>query len=330
MLAALSAAAAQAPVVGDIDFYGLHKTAPERILAALGLKSGAPLPPSKGEMEDALEKLPNVVLARVEAVCCEGPRAVLFIGLEERGAPHAAFRSPPAGDLALPQDLVDSYREFLNAVERAAGRQNAAEDLTAGHAMMADPAARALQARFVGFAAANLPLLRDVLRGAAEGEQRAMAAAVIGYAPRKAEIVDDLQYALQDPDESVRANAIRSLKAMAVLASRQPRLGIGISPTWLIELLHSIVLSDRVEAVDALLMLTDGGAPEVLEQLRERATGPLEEMARWKTQRYALPPFLLLGRLAGIPDSQLQQGWQSGDREAIIRKALAAPAKKRG
>src|SRR3954449_8941063 len=69
---------AQAPTVGAIDFYGLRSVSAERILAAARLKTGDPIPPSKGELEDRIAELPGVVLARVEAVCCEGPQAILF------------------------------------------------------------------------------------------------------------------------------------------------------------------------------------------------------------------------------------------------------------
>ena len=48
-------------------------------------------------------------------------------------------------------------------------------------------------------------------------------------------------------------------------------------------------------------------------------------MARWKTLRYALPSFLLLGRTAGIPEQELQDQWQKGDRETAIEKATASP-----
>ena len=326
VLASVSLAAAQPHnlvSVGDINFYGLRKVTAEHILSATGLKTGAPLPPSKGDLEDAIEKIPGVVMARVEAVCCEGAHASLFIGIEERGAPHATFRSEPAGNDTLPDSLVDSYRQFLIAVERAAGRGNAAEDLTVGHSLMADPTARAFQEQFATFAATHVELLRNVLRNGSDPEQRAVAATVIGYVADKKQIVDDLQYAMQDPAETVRANATRSLVAIAVLAAKLPDLGIRISPTWFIELLNSVVLSDRFESAKALLTLTDRPNPSALQQVRERALPALAEMARWKTARYALPAFLLLGRVAGVPETQVQHAWEKQDREAVIGKALA-------
>jgi hypothetical protein len=268
-------------------------------------------------------------MARVEAVCCEGPDVTLFMGIEEKGAPLPALRTPPAGNATLPPDLTDTYQEFLIAVARAAARGNAGEDLTAGHSMMADPEARAAEERFAAFAADHLPLLREVLRNAGEPDERATAAVVIGYVPKKQEVINDLQYAIEDPDESVRANAMRSLKAIAVLAAKKPDLGIRVSPTWLVEMLHSIVLSDRVQSAEALVTLTDGGDQATLDQIQESARPDLAEMARWKTLPYALPPFLLLGRVAGIPDAELHQFWEKGDRESVIRRALSQSGRSR-
>ena len=322
VLAAVWTAAAQAPVVGDINLYGVRKVSAERILNTAKIQSGHPLPPSKGDMEDRIAEIPGVLRARIEAVCCDGADAILFVGVEEKGAPYAALRSAPAGEAVLPQDLTDSYRQFLIAVQRAASRGSAVEDLSAGHSMMADPEARGYQEQFVSYARQNVAVLRSVARTAAEAEQRAAAVAVLGYAPNKKEVVNDLQYAMQDPDEAVRANAIRALNAFAVLAAKQPALGIKVSPTWFIEMLNSIVLSDRLESAKALLTLTDRTAPEVLQQIRERALPSLAEMARWKTPRYALPPFLLLGRVAGLPDQQIQEAWRKGQRDTLIQKAL--------
>jgi hypothetical protein len=264
-----------------------------------------------------------VVLARVEGVCCEGADAILFIGIEERGAAHPSFRSPPAGSATLPAELLETYNNFLASVAKAAARGRATEDFTAGHSMMDDAEARAFQPRFVAFAADHLDWLRDVLRKGPEPEQRAVAAAVIGYAPDKGKVLDDLQLALQDPDEAVRANALRSLTAISVYAAKHPEAHLSISATWMVELLNSIVLNDRVEASKALVTLTDSPNPATLSLLRERALPALVEMARWRTLRYALPPFLLIGRTAAMPEEQIRQAWEKGDREAVIATGFA-------
>ena len=206
----------QAPRIGDINVYGLRKVSAEKVVAAAGLAPGRGLPASKGDAEDAIEKLPGVVLARIEAVCCDGSQAQVFVGVEEKGAPHPSMRSVPDGDVHLPQELIDTYHGYLLAVAKAAARGEAAEDLTAGHPLMADADARSLQGRFLDFAGEHTSWLRDVLRSDASGEDRAIAATVIGYAPDKKEILSDLQFALQDPDDSVRVNAMHALAAVGV------------------------------------------------------------------------------------------------------------------
>ncbi len=325
----LSAAlAAQAPAVGEINFYGLHAVSADRILGAARLKPGGPLPGSKGDMEDRIAELPGVGTARVEAVCCDGAQVAVFIGIEEKTGPHASFHSEPTGNALLSGDLLETYQQYLAAVRRAAAHGNADQDLTLGHAITADPDANAFEQHFLLYAAAHLDELRNVLRNCPDPDQRAAAAAVIGYAVRKGEVIADLEYALQDPDDAVRANALRALNAIAVLASKEPDAGLRISPTWMVELLHSVVLGDRMEAVKTLLTLTDHNGRDVREQIRDRALPDLIEMSRWKTPRYALPPFLLLGRVAGLTDQQAQQSWAKGDRETVIAKAQPGPKKR--
>lgn len=326
-LCAAALLAAQAPRIGVIEFYGLQKIPEQRLLRALHLKTGDPLPGSKGEMEDELEKVPGVVLARVEAICCEGETARLFIGIEEKGAPHLAFHTPPSGDAVLPAEIVDTYHKFLEAVRDAARRGSTAEDLTNGHSLMADPTSRALQEKFEDFAGAHLPLLREVLRDSGEEEQREMAATIIGYVPNKKDVVNDLEYAMEDPDEAVRANALRALNAIAVLARLQPKLGIRVSPTWFVEMLNSIVLSDRTRAATALVTLTDQNAAEALGEIRERALNSVVEMAGWKDLPYALPAFILCGRLAGMNEQEIQKAWTGGNRQTVIDLALRSRRK---
>jgi hypothetical protein len=319
---------AQAPRIGDINLYGLRRVSAEKVVAAAGLTPGGRLPVSKGSAEDAIEKLPGVLLARIEAVCCDGPQADVFVGIEEKGAAHPSLRSAPDGDAHLPRELIDAYHGYLAAVAKAAARGAVAEDLTAGHPLIADPDGRKLQDRFLDFAGQHLSWLRDVLRSDASGEERAIAATVIGYAPEKKEILNDLQFALQDPDDAVRANAMHALAAVGVYGQKHPDRNLHVSPTWLVELLHSIVLSDRLEATKALLILTDSADDATLNLIRDRALGDLIEMARWKTLRYALPPFLLAGRMAGMKDAETERLWEKGDREAVLTRAGASTGRR--
>jgi hypothetical protein len=310
-----------------MDFYGLSRVSEAQIRAALGVKEGDPLPPSKADVEERLEKISGVVRARLEAVCCEAGNAVLFVGIEEKGAPHYNFRPPPEKDVGLPDEIVEAYGRLIEAVAEAARKGDSAEDWKSGHALAVNPALRTEQQRFLAYAAGNVPVLRDVLRNSADSEHRAIAAYVIGYAPTKRLVVDDLQYAMQDPDDSVRNNAMRALVAIAVLAGRDPDLGIRISPTWFIEMLNSIIWTDRSKAALALVNLTESRDARILDQLRERALPAIVEMARWKSLGHALPAFLLTGRIAGLPEQEIQDAWSKGEREGVLGQAARVPAK---
>jgi len=329
LLCLACAAAAQAPRISDINYYGLRKVTAEKIQAVTGLRKGGTLTTSKGDIEDEVDKISGVVLVRVEALCCEGTTVTLFIGIEEKGAPHPAFHSPPAGSATLPREILDTYAEFLVAVARAAARGNTTEDFTAGYSMMDDPEAHSFQPRFLTFAADHFDWLRDVLRNSSDAGQRAVAAAVIGYGADKQQAAGELQYAIGDPDGAVRANAMRALAAIAVYAAKQPDENIRVAPTWLVDMLHSIVLEDRIQAARALVVLTDSPNAGALDLIRERAMDSLKEMARWTTLHYALPAFVLLGRVAGVPDAEIHTRWESGDRDSVIDKGLAAEPAKR-
>jgi hypothetical protein len=85
-----------------------------------------------------------------------------------------------------------------------------------------------------------------------------------------------------------------------------------------------------VESTKALLVLTEKQNAAALDAIRERALPSLAEMARWQTRSYALPPFQLIGRVAGLKDADVNGSWEHGDPEAVIKQALDSGAKKPG
>jgi len=321
----LCASPAQLPRVGDINFYGLRKMTAERILAAAHLAPGDTVPASRVALEDRIIELPDVMDAHVQSVCCDGDHATLFIGIQERGETAIEFRAAPSGTATLPEDLMTQYREYSGALLRAGinGKTN-------GDAGATDPAMRRGQEHFRTFAAAHTLKLRAELRTGEDAEQRAAAATVMAYSVNKKAAVDDLLFAIQDPDEGVRANALRALAGIAAVARRQPALGIRIPPAGLVDLLNSVVLSDRMESVKVLLVLTERQNAAALDLIRERALPALAEMARWQTGPYALPPFQLLGHVAGLKAAQVNESFEKGDREPVIQQALDSAAKKPG
>jgi hypothetical protein len=296
----------QAPRVGTIDFYGLRKIPVARLRQELAVQPGDPLPPSKANLEERLETIDGVVLARLEAVCCEVKDAILFVGIEERGAPHFEVREAPESEAVLPEELVAAYRVFLDDFQEAA--LGGTVDSEFG----------ALQERLAALVRAHLKELRNVLRTSADADQRAIAAHVIVVSADRPAAAQDLQYALQDPDEEVRRNALSSLGTLAAYAPKHPDLEIRIAPTWPVEMLNSIVWSDRTGAMSILLTLSEAREPGVLDLIRQRAAPQLVEMARWNSLTHALPAYILLGRVAGLSENEIQESWSKGEREARI------------
>jgi hypothetical protein len=322
-----------APTIGIIDFFGLKKANRERVEKALGVKVGDSLPKSKGEIELQLELVNGVIRASLEAVCCADGKAILYVGILEKGGPIFEFREAPTDDtVKLPEELVDTWNRFFEQLQIAVRENKAAEDLTNGHSLMQFAPAREEQLKFPALVDANLPLIRSVLRKSVDETERAIAAFTIGYATKKAAVADDLQYAIQDADDGVRNNAMRSLAALAVLAKLTPEMELRISPTWFVEQMNSIVWMDRNKAAYALIPLTDDRNAATLEMLRERALDSMVDMARWKTPGHALQGFILLARTAGWEEKKIQDTWAAGTHLAAvdeILKSLETVAKKK-
>jgi len=321
------------PKIGIIDYFGLKKANRERVEKALEVKPGQPLPKAKGEIELQIELVNNVVRAQLEAVCCEKGDAILYVGILEKGGPVFEYHAQPAAEnLHLPEPLIDTWHAFMEQVQIAVRDGKAAEDLTNGHSLMQYAPARDEQLKFPELVDKNLALVRAVLRDSVDETERAIAAYVIAYATKKPGVVDDLQYAVRDPDDGVRNNAIRSLAAFAVLAKLQPALGMQISPTWFVEQLNSLTWSDRNKAAFALVSLTEGRESQTLAMLKERALDAMVDMARWRHLPHALPGFILLARSAGWEEKRIQDTWAAGTHVAAVEeivKSLEAAAKKK-
>ena len=319
------------PRVGSIEIYGTRKVSAQKIRTAAAIKEGDPLP-SREDVEDRINKVPGIVASRVEASCCSSGNMILYVGVEERNQPRFEFHPAPTGTVTLPPELVDAYHTFLDAVSDSIRGKNADEDLTNGYSLMADPECRRLQQSFIPLVDRDLALLDRVLRESGDSEQRTTAAYLLQYAPRTPRttkvMLNALEYALQDPEDTVRQNAMRSLQAVAVGAKLHPEQQIYIEPTWFVELMNSVVWSDRHNATLALVNLTDKGDQDAIALIRERALPSVVEMARWHNLPDALPAFILAGRVAGLTEKEIQDAWISGDREWVLGQAIN-PKKKR-
>jgi hypothetical protein len=290
------------PRVDLIEFYGRHRVSEILITQALGVRVGSLLPASKGDAEQRINEIPEVVASHLEAVVRDDGKTVLYVGVEERGAPGYEVRPPPGGADRLPDGLMEAWRQ-------AEGPRS-------------DPAQRE---RFTptaqSYAAENLGFVRRVLRESAYEEHRAAAAGIIAIASANSQGVDDLEFALRDAAPSVRAAAVRGLLAFWMLDRADPARGLRVSTAWFIDMLDSLFWQDRMEAARALEIMTAEGDPATLERLRGRPLDAVLEIARWKTSEHARPGFVLAGRLAGWSEQQIQEAWVRGDREAVAAAA---------
>ena len=322
MLATPYAANGQEIEIGIIDLYGLSRVPARQVREALTFAEGETIafsewPAFLTESEEHLARSPDVARARISLVCCDGGRAIVYVGIEERGAATMGYRAEPEDDARLAPDIVRAGDELANALLLAVLRGDAGEDRSQGHALSDDPAARALQERLVVYASRDLPELRLVLRCSSDAAHRALAAQVLGYAADKPAVVEDLVHAMTDPSANVRNNASRALMVFAEMLPGAGPTVPRVPAQPFIELLRSPVWSDRNKASGALMTLSTGRDPELLAALRARALAPLIEMARWKSEGHALPAFLILGRIAGYSDEAAHELWQSGDRDAV-------------
>ena len=316
--------------IGIIDIHGLKRVPTTEVRQALTFKegdtislAGAVRPAFLAESESRLTKLTHVARAHIYLVCCDKGRAVLFVGIEEDGAVITRFRAAPGGSARLEADIVRAGEEFGKALLDAVQRGDAAEDDSEGHALAHNSAMRAIQERFITYAARDLPELRRVLRESSEAGHRALAAQVLGYVADKQALVDDLVFAMSDPSEEVRNNAMRALLVFAEARPTAVRPVPRIPPDPFIAFLRSPVWTDLNKASGALTVLSERRDPELLAKLGREALEPLVEMARWKSEGHAKAAFLILGRLAGLSEEAIRRAWDGRNRAAVIEKAIA-------
>lgn len=328
-LAPVSGAAADELQIGIIDFYGLRKLSPQKARQALTFKEGdvveygAPAPALR-ESEQKLEALRGVAHAKAITVCCDNGKAIVYVGIEEKGAQVIPFRDAPQGSEQLPEDIVQAGEEFSRALSAAVAAGNAGEDDSEGHALARDPAMRAPQEAFIMYAQHETELLRQVLRNSSRALHRALAAQVIGYVPDKQSVVDDLVYGMTDPDGLVRNNSMRTLLVFARATPMPTRQPIRIPYGPFVEFLDSPEWTDRNKASAALMELTSSADEGLLASLRREAVVPLTEMARWKSDPHSFPSFVILARIAGYSDEDVRRAWKQGEREQVIRAAERA------
>ena len=294
------------PPLGTIDFYGLQTISESEVRGILPIGEGHDFAadlPDPAVIGNDMTKALGVARVELNLVCCtEAGLSQLYVGVQEGEQARSLYFPAPIGDVELPRSIVENFEVFLDRMMESVLSGDASEDRSQGHALAESDAVRRTQETFLDHAEQHLSLLTEVLTSSSKARHRAIAAHVLGYASNKAGIAPVLASAVLDPDEGVRNCATRSLAVIAQFANTHPDRGIVISPDPFIDMLNSIVWSDRNKALGVLVALTETREARLLEQLRTNALDSLTEMCAWKHWGHAEPACSILRRIVGLPD----------------------------
>jgi hypothetical protein len=295
-----------------------------QIRAALPLKAGDQLShDSKDEMvgrlKAAIKRVSGHEPSDVATVCCDDQgKLTIYIGLRGESVRQTPYNPTPRGSARLTSAALkvqhDAEQAWLNAINKGV----AGEDDSKGYALSADPEARAKQLALHRYVARHAEMVRRVLATARDVEQRRIAAEMLGYAGTSREQIHALIRASRDVDDGVRNNAIRALGVVA----RSNREAAAIIPgQCFVDLLNSLLWTDRNKSAALLSVLTAQRDATLLACLREQALTSLIEMARWSYSGHAYSARVMLGRIAGMDEKALDAMLDKNEVEPIIKAA---------
>jgi len=320
----------QSPPLGVIDFYGLRTVTEAQVRQALGTREGDTIDINqlekwRHETEKRIEAIPGVETAFLNLGCCTPDgKSTLYVGIQEKNTTCMTFSAAPQGSVRLTDDIVRAGADFQAALEKAVVSGDASEDDSKGYAWNHNAAVRAVELRFLALAKLHLDNLKEVLRHSGDAEQRALAAQVLGYAADRQSVAQDLIAATHDPSPGVRNNATRALMVFAGYAHTSAGANLHISAQPFIEMLNSCIWTDRNKSSFALAELTETRDAALLAEIRREALASLLEMAEWKLMGHAQPSLLILGRIGGLSEEQIEKDIEANNRQAILVAAKNA------
>ncbi|MET0464337.1 MAG: hypothetical protein ABW007_14325 [Chitinophagaceae bacterium] len=324
---------AQSDRLGMIEVYGQSGANLSAIKTAIGIMEGDLIEGSvfnKTEIERRIKTVTGIRQADVSLICCEEGkgRSILYIGVTDQRLQRVQPDSDPSGAVKLDSFILETYDRYINVLREAVLAGQATENDEQGHILLEYPPAKPIQDSLIVYAVAKLPLLKRVIRNSKFSDHRRAASWIIAFAIDKKEITTDLLLASNDKDETVRNNATRALAVIARYANQHPTAGINISAENFILNLHSIVWTDRNKSVMLLEALTANRDRSVLNEIEKKSLPQIIEMARWKNPGHAMFAFIILGRIAGIPEEEIFAAFTSEKRLMVVNEWTNAIRKK--
>ncbi len=257
-----------------MDFYGMSKVPVESLRNAPPFKEGDRMHPP-GESQAAEWQWKSNELGAIHSsfnfTCCESGRIILYVGVQEAGAPTLKLHEAPRGKVRLDEGIVKASSDFYEALQLAVRAGRSAEDDAKGHALASDPAILAVQNRFIEYARRIRKTLQEVLRESADKQQRGIAAQIFVYVDDKQALVSDLAYAVSDPSGLVRYNAMRSLWVFRKMVPDRKHVAIRVPYEPFVSMLNSPEWSDRSRSSLVLMELTENRDARLLAMMRRDA-----------------------------------------------------------
>jgi hypothetical protein len=314
---------AQSDRLGIIEVYGLSGDKLSAVRTAIQLSEGDRLDRTvfnKKEIEKRINTVKGIRHVDVSLICCEDARgrSILYVGVADRDLQIVKPAHDPSGMEKLDSFILNTYDRYNDVLREAVLAGQATENNDQGHVLLDYPPAKPIQDSLIAYASARLSLLGKVIRGSGSVDHRRAASWIIAFAKDKKDIISDLLLASNDKDETVRNNATRALGVLARYANQYPNTGIKISAEHFIRHLHSIVWTDRNKSAMLLEALTAGRSTSVLSNIERKSLHQIMEMARWKNPGHAMFAFIILGRIAGIPEEEIFAAFTSEKRLMVV------------
>jgi hypothetical protein len=317
----------QSVKIGTIDVYGNRKIRTDTILRRAQIAEGDSISQKillNRIIEKNVRQIPGIRLVKTALECCDKNGSYhLFIGVAESDSVILFHRIPPKLRIELPARYRNAHAQFMQRLSDAVQLGESDEDWSEGHALMRYQPVRKIQEKYKVWADENFADLKKILRSSAYDDQRATAAQIIAYHFDKGEVVPELMYAIIDESDEVRSNAIKALAVVAHYSCEHPDKKIKVPYMPFIRLINSVVWSDRNKGIQVLVQLTRTRDPEILGKLKQLSLPALKEMALWRSEVHAFPAYVIIARIAGIPENEINRSFAKGTNFADEAMKLA-------
>ena len=240
--------------------------------------------------------------------------SVLFIGLPGKSNSEMLTYLPVGKKrVSPPAEIAKTYREYMAKLTPYLQAPDQKKKLEM----------KSLQEQMKQQSISKRAELRRSLLESSDGLDRGVAAYALGLVAMEPADFEALTRAANDSSSLVRNNATRELgeliQAKPELAAKVPAHAI---ETY-VDMINSRTWTDRNKAIFMVIDLTKTRNQKVLALLKAKALPSLREMCLWP-EGYAQPALQLIGRIGGIPATELDKMVEQNKTDEIL-KSVSVP-----